>query len=492
VPFPRPRSLGGLVLLGFALVSLPLVLGVVSAAVQMSRLSESSERLVVYGVQATQYSQALVRQTAAMERSARLYQLLGNGELLAVFRENHRRMQVVLDALAGLPGDYARGAAIAQIRALSGEIATGLESGDRATMTASLAKFGQLSRAGGQLSVLASQQIDRELKAVQAETIATREQLFWQTVALIPLSIGLALAFALLVGKPIRAIDSAINDLGYGRLDEPIEIKGPTDLQSLGRQIEWLRRRLIDVTDERERFLRHMSHEFKTPLASIREGAELLLDGTLGPLAREQQEVGGILQQNSLRLQRLIENLLSYSAWQAQSRGLDLSEFRIEALVRPVVESHRLSITNARQSVEMSFDDVMIQADRSKMTLVLDNLLSNALKFAPPSGTIQVLARVVGDDEWTLEVIDDGPGVAEGDRDRIFEAFYQGGTPQGGLVRGTGIGLSVVREFVAAHGGTVELVPRATGGAHFRVRLPRRPHVEKPYIAAERTPAHAT
>ena len=79
------------------------------------------------------------------------------------------------------------------------------------------------------------------------------------------------------------------------------------------------------VTDERERFLRHMSHELKTPLASIREGAELLLDGTTGSLAHEQQEVVGILQENSLRLQRLIENLLSYTAWQAQSLGLDLS-----------------------------------------------------------------------------------------------------------------------------------------------------------------------
>jgi two-component system sensor histidine kinase GlrK len=275
------------------------------------------------------------------------------------------------------------------------------------------------------LSVLASQQIDRELKAVQAETVATREQLFWQTVALIPLSIGLALAFALLVGKPIRAIDSAINDLGYGRLEKPIEIRGPSDLQSLGRQIEWLRRRLIEVTDGRERFLRHMSHELKTPLASIREGAELLLDGTMGRLAREQQEVAGILQQNSLRLQRLIENLLSYSAWQAQNRGLDLSEFKVEALVRPVVDSHRLSIANARQRVEMTLEDLTIQADRGKMTLILDNLLSNALKFAPHDGAVKVLARGLDDDHWSLEVLDDGPGVAETDRDRMQQAVTQ-------------------------------------------------------------------
>ena len=202
--------------------------------------------------------------------------------------------------------------------------------------------------------MLASQQIDRELKAVQAETVATREQLFWQTVALIPLSIGLALAFALLVGKPIRAIDSAINDLGYGRLDKPIEIRGPSDLQSLGRQIEWLRRRLIDVTDERERFLRHMSHELKTPLASIREGAELLLDGTHGPLcarttgscgdpAAKQPQIAAIDREPAL-----VQCVAGAESWAWTFRSSRSSRW-----CGPVVDSHRLSIANARQRVEI-------------------------------------------------------------------------------------------------------------------------------------------
>ena len=452
MPFPRPRSLGGLVLLGFVLVSLPLVLGVVSAAVQMSRLSESSERLVVYGVQATQYSQALVRQTAAMERSARLYQLLGNVELLGVFRENHRRMQIVLDALASLPGDDARGTAIAQIRGLSAEIASGLESEDRAATTASLAKFGQLSRAGGQLSVLASQQIDRELKAVQAETVATREQLFWQTVALIPLSIGLALAFALLVGKPIRAIDSAINDLGYGRLDKPIEIRGPVG-SAVPRQADRMAAAAPDRGHGRAGAV-PAAHVARAEDASGEHPRRGRADarrhaGSVWP--GNSRKLSGILQQNSLRLQRLIENLLSYSAWQAQNRGLDLSEFKIDSLVRPVVDSHRLSIANARQRVELTLEDVTIQADRGKMTLILDNLLSNALKFAPhDGGTVQVLGqgrstRTTGCWRSSTTV----PGIADADRDRIFDAFYQGSTPRAGLIRGTGIGLSVVRDFVA-------------------------------------------
>ena len=115
------------------------------------------------------------------------------------------------------------------------------------------------------------------------------------------------------------------------------------------------------------------------------------------------------------------------------------------------------------------------------MTLILDNLLSNALKFTPPDGTVRIRARADGE-HWVLDIDDDGPGVSDTDRDRIFEPFYQGHTPQGGLVRGTGIGLSVVRDFVTAHGGTVELVAGEHTGAHFRLRLPLRPPVEKPYI----------
>ena len=105
------------------------------------------------------------------------------------------------------------------------------------------------------------------------------------------------------------------------------------------------------------------------------------------------------------------------------------------------------------------------------LRLVIDNLVSNAVKFSPVAGSVQIRCHRDGR-EVVLDVADSGPGVPPEDRDRIFEPFYQGATPQGSLVRGTGIGLSIVREFAEAHGGRVELVHGGTGGAHFRVRLP--------------------
>ena len=114
---------------------------------------------------------------------------------------------------------------------------------------------------------------------------------------------------------------------------------------------------------------------------------------------------------------------------------------------------------------------LVLRADRPKLRLVIDNLLSNAVKFTPDGGRIAL--RAAANDGWLrLEVADSGPGIAPEDRGRIFEAFYQGASPAGSLVRGTGIGLSVVEEFVRAQGGSVELVDGEFPGAHFRVRLP--------------------
>jgi two-component system, NtrC family, sensor histidine kinase GlrK len=467
---------------------MPLLAGVVSAALNITRLSASSERLVLHGVEATRYTQAIVRQIAAMERSARLYQLLGRSELLDVFDENRRRMETVLNALETLPGDSARQGLIAELRRQTATVASGLSSGDRLQIAAALRNFGLLSQIGGQLSVLASRQIDRELIRLQEDTDRARTRLLWQSAALVPISLGLAFVFTLLLGRPIRDIDEAIRKLGHGELADPIRVRGTTDLEALGRQIEWLRQRLLEVSQERERFLRHMSHELKTPLANIREGTELLLDGSVGPLTQGQTEVAAILRENSLNLQRLIENLLSYSAWQVQSRVLSLGDVVLEPLVRSVLDSHHLSISAQRLTLRFEVAELVVRADRAKLRLIVENLLSNAIKFAPIGGTVLVQAGLAEPGWWQLEVADTGPGIPVADRPRVFEPFYQGDTPQTGYIRGTGIGLSVVHDFVAAHGGRIEFVEGGLPGAHIRVVLPLQPHehradVEKPYTA---------
>lgn len=474
--FLRPQSLSGLILLGFAIVALPLLLGMVSAAIEMRNLASASERLVVNGVAATQYTQALVRQVSSLERTVRLYQIIPRPALLDTFRQNQTLLVQTLDSFAQLPGDPDRRAVIEHMRTTIATVDHGVASKSPARVADALREFSQLAKDAGQLSTLASQQTDRELKQLQSETERARQRLVWQASALVPITLALIVFFAVFFARPIRQIDAAIGQIGHGRLTEPVAVTGPSDLEALGGQLEWLRLRLGEISEERNRFLRHMSHELKTPLANIREGTELLMEGAVGTLNGEQREVAGILRDNSLRLQRLIENLLSFSEWQARRSGLETSEIRLQSLVKSAIETYQLPINAHRLRLDLQVDDVALQADRAKLSLILDNLISNAVKFTPDGGTITVRARR---DEAAgvavLDVADTGPGIPPAERARVFEAFYQGATPQGGLVRGTGIGLSVVQEFVHAHGGSVELVDGEFPGAHFRVRLPLRP-----------------
>lgn len=474
LPSLRPRSLSGLILLGFAVVAFPLLLGTINAAVEMRNLAGASERLVLNGVAATQYTQAIVRQVSSLERTARLHQILRRPGLLETFEQNRQLFVATLDGLEKLPGDPDRASLIDQMRGRTTQIATDLSSPEQPKINAALREFTQLSKDAGSLSRLATQQTDRELKQLRAEAEDARRRLFWQSAALIPVTIGLILLVTLFLARPIRQIDAAIGNIGHGRLDEPVAVKGPSDLEALGRQLEWLRERLTEIAEERNRFLRHMSHELKTPLANIREGSELLVEGAVGQLQGEQREIAGILRENSLQLQRLIENLLSYSEWQSKRSELELAEFRLPPLVKSAIETYQLPINAHRLNLDLQVEDVALTADRAKLRLILDNLVSNAVKFTPEDGTIHVRARR-DDSHLVIDVADTGPGIPADERQRIFEAFYQGATPQGGLVRGTGIGLSVVQEFVQAHGGTIEVVDGEFPGAHFRVRLPMQP-----------------
>jgi two-component system sensor histidine kinase GlrK len=113
-----------------------------------------------------------------------------------------------------------------------------------------------------------------------------------------------------------------------------------------------------------------------------------------------------------------------------------------------------------------------IMADADKMRIVVDNLLSNAIRFSPNGGTITMTVREDGGD-LVMDVTDEGPGIAAADQPHIFEPFYQGRTQGSGPVKGTGLGLSIVRECVMEHGGTIEVVATpAPRGAHLRLRLP--------------------
>jgi two-component system sensor histidine kinase GlrK len=472
--WPRPKSLHGFLLLGLAIIAVPLLAAMLNATVQMRRLTEASQRLVLESVQTTRLTQNMFGQIASLERAARLYQVMGSATVLAALHEHDAALGGSLRELRSQLRNAEAIGAVDTVDRARQDVANGVQqsAAPAAEAAAPEARLLELADAASRVAQLSNQQIDAELRTLEDQANAERRQLFLESALLVPLVLLAVVVFTLGLGRPLRQIDRAITELGSGKFSRPVAVSGPVDLERLGRQLEWLRNRLVDLAQERNRFLRHMSHELKTPLANIREGTELLMDGAVGELGTGQREVTAILQENGIKLQRLIENLLSFSAWQSNSVGLEPTEFRVRPLIKQVLENQQLTLVSQRARLDAQVEDITLMADRGKLRLILENLLSNAIKYSPRGGVIHLRARA-RDGEFILEVADAGAGIASDERARIFDAFYTGRAPSG-HVKGTGIGLSVVNEFVHVHKGTIEIVDGEFPGAHFRIRMPLR------------------
>ena len=477
----RLRSLTGLALAGFALVVLPLIAALAAASLYVETLTRQSEQLVVQGVRLARQSKELEEKIIAMERNGRQYQVLADTELVELTGERQAELEAVLERLEQSRGHEVSEWHLDEMRDDSRAILRALREypSQSPELAAALERFTRLRELAAAIRTQSYQFINAKSELLQATASDARGLLMIMALTLVPAVILLAIWFTVLITRPINQLEQAIMGLGKGAYNRPITVGGPHEIEALGTRLDWLRRRLTALEEENNRFLRHMSHELKTPLASIREGAELLLDGTAGTLGDTQREIADILRNNSLELQFLIESLLDYERWREKSAELDLSQFPLRELVEASIQRHQLLIAGKSLRVETAVEDFSLRADRDRIRMIVDNLMSNAVKFAPAGGTIYVKARkrpgADGRELVTLEIADTGPGIPAEERARVFDPFYQGRSPADGYLRGTGIGLSVVRDCVQAHGGTIQLVEGEYPGAHLRITLPAAP-----------------
>jgi two-component system sensor histidine kinase GlrK len=320
--------------------------------------------------------------------------------------------------------------------------------------------------------------VDREVERLRVSAENVQRNIILLLIFSTAAALAIALALTRYIARPISEIDAAIRQLGGADFSRPIAVRGPEDLRYLGRRLDWLRRRLDEFETQKNRFLRHVSHELKTPLTALREGAELLNDQVAGPLAPPQRQVVGIMRDNSVKLQRLIEELLDYQRALHAAASLEVKPLQLAVLVEEAVRPHHLAARAKGLHLAIEAEPATVEADPEKLRSIVDNLVSNAVKFTPPGGTVTVSARVIAG-EAVIEVLDTGPGVPQEERESIFDLFFRGRrtehtTPSGGTrVKGTGLGLAIARELVEAHGGRIAVLAADAGG-HFRVTLPRR------------------
>lgn len=459
-----------LLLVAFMLIAALLSATALRAVVTLERLVAQSGQAAGRALEISGAAQSLAARTAGMERAARQSLVLNDSLLRRRFEEEGRAARNILQRLAegGLASPElaawrSQADGIAQLLEGPGDTAL-----DRERRVA--AEFRELDGVNNRIVAQVQAQIEGRNKALREQLEDERNRLMQQVLAAIALAVLLALGFGIWLARPFKRLQQAIVRLGENRLDEAIHIRGPSDVRAISQQLEWLRLRLTELEADKARFLRHVSHELKTPLAALREGVALLQDGVAGALSGQQAEVVGILHQNTLALQGQIEALLRFNAAAFEARQLQRRRTDLPALLREQVEAQRLQWQARELTVQVEGPAIALAVDADKLGAAVANLLSNAIRFSPRGGAI-TLELAATEEGVRIDVRDQGPGVAAADRARVFEPFFRGERQPEDAVRGTGIGLSIVQEYVAAHGGRVRLLSDSDRG-HFRIELP--------------------
>ena len=472
----HPRSFLSLLLTGFIFVALPLIVALVSSIHILDGLVQQSAVAVFRSAGRIDSCRKVADLLHRQERSARLYTVLHEPEHLGDVKARHREAEELLRQFAALNQDNELTPLIEQLQTKEGHLVAALTNGAEAPIDkknrqeTALAGYGEIGALVTQLERLSNGLMVQEVDSLKELVQRNKNTLVWQVSGLIGFSVLLVALFISLINKPVSQLDRGIERLGEGDFATPIIVSGPRDLETIGAKLDWLRKRLNTLDREKVRMLAHISHELKTPLSSIKEGAGLLKDGLVGPLNENQAEVVGILDSNCTKLQRLIQNILDFNMAQAKEMPPDVQDVRMDDLVAEVVEDHRNAMLARTIHFTAELLPVQVRGNRKQLKTVIDNLLANAVKFTPDHGQIGVFMKKKTD-TLHLVVEDTGPGISEEDRSQIFLPFFQGGQKNRSVVKGSGLGLAISKEYIQNSGGTLRLLP-SEQGACFEVAMP--------------------
>ncbi len=284
------------------------------------------------------------------------------------------------------------------------------------------------------------------------------------TLFVLPLALALALWLGWRLVRPVEDLRAQL--LAGARRAAPdarLSLRRGDEFGDLAAAFNALMARLEERSRANEAFVADLAHEFKNPVASIRAVAERLESGPADP--ERTARLARVLDDSSRRLERLLDQFLALARAEAGLENEARTTVDLGALLRGLVEGHAGRVTGVEFHLDVD-DGLAVRAVPHGLEAALRNLLDNAVSFAT-GGHVRVDARADREGVW-VSVADDGPGIPEAERDRVFDRFY---TTRGGQ-RGTGLGLSLVRAVIEAHGGSVWVEEGRGGGAAFQLRLP--------------------
>jgi signal transduction histidine kinase len=323
---------------------------------------------------------------------------------------------------------------------------------------------------------------------------AVQSELFSVCAAAIALMASSLVAFLIVrsIVKPLKQLTVGTRAVAQGKFHCQLDASARDELGQLARDFNAMTRRLGELDALKRDFVSHVSHELKSPLASMQDNIGLLLDQVPGPLTEKQKRLLGLNLQSARRLSGMIFNLLDISRMEAGAIHYEFGRHDLVELVRTAVADNEFKAHERRLCLQaVQPESLVIPCDHNRITQVLENLLDNGIKFSVAGGTLEVgvsrvlelpasvpagWRRALEAGRWSgyamFAVADRGPGVPDVDKERIFEKFQQRGSLAKAAGQGVGLGLAIARTIVAAHRGAIWVEDNPGGGSRFVVLLP--------------------
>jgi two-component system sensor histidine kinase GlrK len=472
--YSRFFSFSSLLLGGFLVVLFPLLGGILNISYQLDRIAADGRQSVKITEEVTLLSRQMAEAVLALQRSSGQYYVLEDPALLGRLEKSHSHILSIITSLRNISLDEKQIAMLDEITVQESSLFQRLKSARRTSAEGFEPFKPDFDRLHESVSSL-TEQLGTLIQQQQAKVRRMAEQvqrtMIWQSAAFVILSLLLAALLSWLLSRPVRQLTDSIRRLGDDDLETKVAVRGPSDMVSLGNQLDWLRQRLIELEEEKQRFFRQVSHELKTPLAALWEAVDLLSNDIKGDLTQQQSEILGIMQSSVRTLRLRIEELLNYQQVLHQSKDRQWIAVSLQSLIDGVIQNLDLSLKAKQLALYVLVTNIKLHINQAQMEIVIDNLISNAIRFSPVGGRIDIQAEIVKA-EAHITICDQGPGIPEEDRAYIFEPFYQGSNQASGLIQGSGLGLAIARAHVESHGGKLILMEGDRSKTCFMISLP--------------------
>lgn len=270
---------------------------------------------------------------------------------------------------------------------------------------------------------------------------------------------------------PLHAISQAAMEYTRGNYDFPCVVRSHDEYRELCNSMNYIAGELGSLDDYQKKFIANISHDFRSPLTSIKGYAEAMLDGTI-PYEMQGKYLDIILFETR-RLTKLTSNLLELNSFKNRGADLDISAFDINQVIKQTARSFEGSLQKKNLQLNLTFSEkeIYVSADIGKIEQVLHNLIDNAIKFSSNDASIDISAETRTEKVF-ISVRDYGIGIARENINKVWDRFYKIDTSRGKDKKGTGLGLSITREIINAHGENINLISTEGVGSEFIFTLP--------------------